>query len=742
MRSLSLAGEELSRLLGNRLLRVALVVVALVPLLYGALYLWAFWDPNGHIDRIPVAVVNEDRPALVDGKRVAAGDDLVEELRDRGTMEWHLVDSEEARRGLHDGTYYLALRIPDDFSAALASASGEHPHRAKLVLTKQESSNMLASQIGDRVFAEVRAAASASGAERYFDQMLVGFGDVHDSIGKAADGADALADGLESAGAGADALADGAGTAHAGASKLADGASDLAAGTLSARDGAGKLAQGAAALSAGLSAADAGSARLAGGARDAATGAAELAGGADKVGSAATQLAEATAQLSAGAESVDAGMALAAPKLAAAVDGSARVAAGSKATVSALEAFAAAHPELSNDPQFAQALGAARQTSGGAGELAAGLSESSAGIGALQIGAHRVATGSGAVAQGAGALAAGARQVAVGSARLSDGTAALADGSASLAQGVARANSGAAALSDGSARLSSGTTELSAGAGRLSDGASDLAAGLSALKSGSRELAVGISPAVSGSRELANQLTAGVDDIPHPSDGERAAKTGMMSDPVDLAKVRLGTVPNYGTGFAPYFVPLSLWVGAMVIFFIVPPVTEKALSDRVPSGIAALSGYWPAAVLGVAQALALIAVLRFGLGLEPQSTPALFAFAILVSFVFVAILQWLSATFGLAGKFFAIVLLMLQLTSSAGTYPIETLPTFFRAIGPLLPMTYVVAGLRQIVSGGNWWMAARDALAVGAFGMGALVLSAISVRLRRAGKLALATAEF
>src|SRR5690242_16551912 len=97
---------ELRRFLRGRLTAAALVVLAVIPLLYGALYLAAFWDPYGNLDKIPVALVNEDRPATAGTETVHAGQDLADALQDRHVFGWHRTDEREAERGLEDGRYH------------------------------------------------------------------------------------------------------------------------------------------------------------------------------------------------------------------------------------------------------------------------------------------------------------------------------------------------------------------------------------------------------------------------------------------------------------------------------------------------------------------------------------------------------------------------------------------------------------------------------------------------------------
>jgi putative membrane protein len=121
VKAFALAGMEIKRFMRSRLTAAALAVLAVVPLLYGALYLYAFWDPYGRLNHIPAALVVEDRPPPPsDGTKVHAGQDLADELERRQVFDWHVTDEKAAEKGLADGKYQIMLRIPADFSANLA----------------------------------------------------------------------------------------------------------------------------------------------------------------------------------------------------------------------------------------------------------------------------------------------------------------------------------------------------------------------------------------------------------------------------------------------------------------------------------------------------------------------------------------------------------------------------------------------------------------------------------------------
>src|SRR4051794_24937948 len=114
-------GTELKRFKKGRMPKIALVAIILMPLLYGAMYLWAFWNPFGQVQHLPIALVNNDRGAVVDGTALNAGTEITDQLVAGGDLDWQTVSAAEAQDGVRHGRYYFALEIPAGFSAAVAS---------------------------------------------------------------------------------------------------------------------------------------------------------------------------------------------------------------------------------------------------------------------------------------------------------------------------------------------------------------------------------------------------------------------------------------------------------------------------------------------------------------------------------------------------------------------------------------------------------------------------------------------
>lgn len=180
---------------------------------------------------------------------------------------------------------------------------------------------------------------------------------------------------------------------------------------------------------------------------------------------------------------------------------------------------------------------------------------------------------------------------------------------------------------------------------------------------------------------------------------------GFVSEPILIDEKPMNPVKNYGTGFTPYFIPLSLWVGALMMFFV---ITDKVDEDiKASSASLVLGKFLSYGYIGIIQAVLASSIVLI-LGLKPSSIPLYYAFNILLSLVFIAIIQSLVFLLGQAGRLLSIVLLILQLTACAGTFPLEVVPKFFRVINPFMPFTYAVSGLRETISGLDYSVFMKD----------------------------------
>ena len=357
--------------------------------------------------------------------------------------------------------------------------------------------------------------------------------------------------------------------------------------------------------------------------------------------------------------------------------------------------------------------------------------------GAAQIDSNMesIVEGSASVANGATDVNNGVTQITTGASQLYDGTATLSGGAKTLKGAIDLAADGATKLSEGSATLYGGTVQLDTGAAKLSegaqsafDGAGKIEDGAEKLHDGSAELTKGLKTALDGSDELAHGLADGAGSMRVSHTLEKAE---VMASPVQLKDTYMSEVKNYGTGFAPYFIALGLWVGALMGTFVFKPLDKRLILSGGNPAIVAFANYMPMALLSVVQVLLLLVVLQFGLKLQIDNVVLYYAFGILTALVFAALMQMLMAAFGFPGKFISIILLMLQLTSAAGTFPIEQTPAFFQTINPYIPMTYVVSGMRQIMTGTDMGVVASSVGVLCLFGLASFFITAATAHRKR-----------
>ncbi|WP_433263301.1 YhgE/Pip family protein [Actinosynnema sp. CS-041913] len=228
MTALRMAFNELRRITAGKLPKLAVVALALVPLLYAALYLYANKDPYGNLNQVPAALVVEDKGATAsDGTVKHAGEDVATELISGHRFDWQRVDARQAEEGVRNGTYTFALTLPEDFSQALLSSGEFKPRQGVIMLTTNDANNYLGSTIANQVVTEVRRSVSVKVGAEAADKLLLGFSTIRQKTVEAADGATKLATGQQDALNGSQRLVDGAGPLADGSAQVSDGLRQL-----------------------------------------------------------------------------------------------------------------------------------------------------------------------------------------------------------------------------------------------------------------------------------------------------------------------------------------------------------------------------------------------------------------------------------------------------------------------------------------------------------------------------------
>src|SRR5699024_735605 len=347
---------------------------------------------------------------------------------------------------------------------------------------------------------------------------------------------------------------------------------------------------------------------------------------------------------------------------------------------SAAEALPEAYDALAQGAADVHRLDAgAQQVASGADKLAAATGEARSGADDLAGGVTRYTDGVGTARSGAQELAAG--------------TGELSGGASQLADGATDAGSGARQLADGSGDLADGAQELSSGAGQVDDGAQELADGAVELDDGAEQLA-------DGSAELHDGLEDSKDDVPSYTEDESDELAGVASEPVQMSFERQHDLGRFGEGLAPLFLAISLWVGGMAIFLMMPPFSAQAAARGADAVRLLAGGLLPAIVLGLVQSVIAVVALHRFVGVAVADLPLRLGLAPLPAMVFGALSRGVGALVGPVGKFVALVLIALQISGAGGTYPTQTLPRFFQVLHPYLPMTHAVDAFRGAIGGG------------------------------------------
>ncbi|WP_421777172.1 YhgE/Pip family protein [Gardnerella sp. DNF01180P] len=677
--TLALAFRELNNTLKGKARKLVIGTVALIPLLYGSLYLWAFTNPYKTLNTVPVAVVVEDNGAVINGKMRNIGNEIKTRLKNQKDgsegFQWNFVNSAEANKGLKNGNYFMVATIPASFSKCIASAQYETPTKAKLHVKYDQASNMLASQIGKTAFHTMRSEISEAIAQEYWEHMFAKVNSASDSLGAAANGAGALHEGSKSL--------------QGGINKLADGSNKLSQSLQKLQGGLGELQKGANTLTEANARSKEGAQYLAQKTQDLANGAQQLSEGTQRLSAATSEFYEGAQKLAASSneleEHVKAGNA------------------ETKAQITGL-LMQAKNPAVTKEEVLANLQ-----------SLAEGLGENSnlleTNLSALSAGADKLSAGSLQIKGGADAISQGIEAVNTGSNKLAAGANNLADGLAQVSNGSEKLNNGVNAAAQGSAKIVNGSDQLNSGAKKLSDNTPKLVDGAKKLHDGLKDA----------------QKSGKVNGI--------VQKSKMMSAPVSLEEHEYSHVENYGTGFAPYFISIALWVGALMTTFVLRVMDRRAILNGMNPLKSALISLTPFVIMGVAQAIILMGVVQGALKFQIDNVVAFYALGIIASIVFMAIMQMIMVVFRMPGRIVAIVLLMLQITSSAGTFPVQMTPAFFRAVHPYLPMTYSIMGLRQAMSGKNSGEIVSGIGMLVLFGVIAIAITSIAFRMKRTVKM-------
>lgn len=326
------------------------------------------------------------------------------------------------------------------------------------------------------------------------------------------------------------------------------------------------------------------------------------------------------------------------------------------------------------------------KVSQGASQLSEKTSTLTGSLDQLVSGSTTLTKKSSKLTAGVGQLVEKTPELVSGIEKLSTGSNQLNQKNQELIAGVDKLQSGSSQLADKSSQLISGASQLESGANKLADGAGKLAEGGTKLTSGLEGLQTGVASLGQGLSNASNKLK---------SASTESKNAEILSNPLSLSKTDNDQVPVNGIAMAPYMISVALFVAA---------ISTNMIFAKLPSGRHPESRWaWLKSRAEINGIIAVLAgILVYGgvhlIGLTANHEMRTFILIILTSLVFMSMVTTLTTWNSRIGAFFSLILLLLQLASSAGTYPLALTNDFFRVINPWLPMSYSVSGLRQTIS--------------------------------------------
>lgn len=732
-------------------LKIVLCAIMIIPMIYACVFLGSMWDPYGQTDQLPVAVVNKDKEVKYNGSTMDIGKQLSDKLSKNDSMDFNIVSSTKAMKGLKDGNYYMVITIPENFSKNATTLLDDDPQTMMLTYTTNPQTNYIATKMDDSAMAKVKAEISSTVTKTYSKILFKNVKTLSKGFNTAADGSQKLSDGVA--------------TASEGNKTITENLNTLASSALVFNDGADSLVKGLSAYTEGVSTAKAGTQQLDNNSATLNNGAAQLKSGSSQLLSAVkaaekqlsdglnenaeqlntltqknNEMNESSKQLSQALTQIQAGIddnnlvennLQAAKKLDSMVsvmtttigtmntnaDKLDKLAAAEKAKAESLQATqpllaqqlmlqATSHATQAQTlRQVASQLTNKLNTSDlkqlttllyGNAEVLKNQSTANAKTQELLAGSQQLATANNSAVN---SLVSNLKTVQANmkgtsnSVGMVGAVSQIDEGLGTLQSGLKTYTGGVKQVNNGLGTLASNNKTLNSGASQLADGALKISSGSNQLAAGSATLGEGLTTIGDGT----NTLTSSLKDASKKSNIKSTNKTyKQMSTPVDTQKKEITNMPNNGHAMAPYMMSVALYVACMALSLMYPFGKGMTTTDSPVKFLLAKATVM--VPLSIVQALILYFSLRGFCGFTPARPGLCIAFMLLLSLAFMAFIAFLAIAFGRIGEFIALIFMVFNLGTSAGTYPLETAPHWYKVLHPFVPFTYSVNGFRSVIA--------------------------------------------
>ena len=679
--------RDLSRIRGSVVALIVAVGLVIVPTLYAWFNIAGSWDPYGNTGNLKVAVANSDNGYMSDliPVRVNIGDTVVSALRENDQLDWRFVSESDAVEGVRSGEYYAAVVIPENFSSRMMTVFSSDAEHAEIVYYENQKANAIAPRVTDKAASTVRQQIDETFAKTISDVGLA----TTSSLLEFMDGDQIAAYAGNLSGTLAGAIT---------TLRDASGSVDEFAGLLQSSTG---LLDSTSDLLASAGAANEDAEALVG---DAKTGLSGMHDALDAAVAAINQsLKDSAGDYDAAAKAIDEAFGAADAHVSLTVtqlrDASADVAKRASDMRDVQDNILAVERDVEGSDlpeklkaELVQKIDIVANTVGNVASqqelLAKHLSDAATSLetGAADARAKAQAVKDG-IAEAKGSIG-GVKDSY--NATLKQQISDLSDAVADVAQRG----------SDMADDLGATVTDLSRAASTLSD---DLAGAHAVLTDASADLVSAADDLQRLKEGLDTAVTSGdLDRVRELIGSDPAALADALAAPVALDRQAVYHIKNYGSAMAPFYTTLSIWVAGIVLAAMlkanVDEADVKALGNPRLHELY-LGRYAFFGLLAFAQATLVCAgdLLFFGIQCEHPFQFMLVGW--LAGFVFSNMIYTLTVSFGDIGKAIAVVLLVMQVAGSGGTFPIEMTADFFQAVYPFLPFTHAINAMHAAMAG-------------------------------------------
>jgi putative membrane protein len=720
---------------------VSILAVMFIPMLYSSIYLGAFWDPYSKLDNVPVAFVNMDKSVTKDGKEYSIGKELEDNLKNNNKVAWKFVSLEEAENGVEGTAYYAMIEIPEDFSEKIVASQDGEFKNPEVIYKANKGRNFIFAQISEKAAESLKAEVSSNLQKEISKALVDSLYEVKVSIKDAGNGADELQTGTQKLYDGSKELKNGMGKAENGSIQLKNGLKQADKGITSLQNGTQKLLDGSINLSNGMGSVADGSNQLQVGLESLTNGGSQMTNGSTSLVNGLNNfkdslikpndkipvLVKGALDVSNNTELIEQG----AEKLDNSLNGLNSLADGVKQANDGInQANSIFNEELTsidnsnlsqsdkdklksaieiinklNNANMSNNIEAPLRTAANSAQpLVNSLKQLKEGTKEISDGVNELSNGltdsKKKAEQGLNQLINGAVEMQNGSSSMLTGLNTVAQKNGELSSGLNNLNNGSILLRDGLRTVNDGSISLGNGLNTAVEKTGELSDGLKQLSNGANSLNNGLKEANNGASKLSEGLNNGYDKMNENLKFNSEDMSKFVSEPINLKDNSINDVKHYGEGLAPYFISLSLWLGAMFVNLILSIVKSiNIVKNRFLKSFA--GKFVIGSGLAIVQALILSFAIVKGLNIDVTSINNFYVSNMFIAVVFFSVMYGLSYAIGIISAPIMFIVFLLQLSSAGGTFPIETAPQFYRVIGEVFPMTYAISILRMIISGIN-----------------------------------------